>query len=197
MKKSIKIVTCCLLVLSCYMIEVGCKGKETTKQTTVISQVNTPKYTLPKGLEVFYSNPEGRISDSAALMKAPYKLIVDIDFSCPVCIAEVDKWNKFYSDSLKKYQIPVILLCRSDDKYRYMKYLFKTKKLKVFPFPLLLDVNNDVLKLNPKLISTTGKVKAALIDADSKILYTGLPLEGEKDKEDFIKTIASISPLSR
>ncbi|TWF40413.1 hypothetical protein FHW36_10495 [Chitinophaga polysaccharea] len=196
MKESIKTLTSCFLFLSLYVIEVGCKGKEITKQTTTISQVNTQKYTLPKSLETFYTNPERRTADSAALMKAPYKLIVDVDFSCPVCIVEVDKWNNFYSDSLKKYQIPIVLLCRSDDKYRYMKYLFKTQKLKYFPFPLLLDINNETLRLNPKLISATGKVKTVFIGADSQILYTGFPLEGEKDKEDLIKAIASISPVS-
>jgi hypothetical protein len=193
MKKNIEVFICCSLLLACYLTGTGCNSKGNTTQTkdTVVTHIK--KYTLPENLALFLTSPVAGATDSTALMAASFKLIVTMDFSCPVCISEVDKWNDFYEASLKTYQVPMILLCQSHDKYRYMKYLFSSQKLKGFPFPLLLDLDTEGVKLNTHLLTETGKMKAVLIDAGFNILYAGLPMEVEKDRQDLIKAIASVS----
>ncbi|WP_126248343.1 redoxin family protein [Chitinophaga rhizosphaerae] len=195
MKIPYSIGTSCYFILLISLIAVGCKSNITTKQPDEISAPETKKYSFPKNLLTFQTGTFISEIDSATIMNAPYKLIVSIDFSCPVCIAEVDKWRNFYMENLQQRHVMMVLLCQSTDKYRYMKYLFKNKKLKEFPFPIYLDINNEGLKFNPDLTTATGKVKTVLVDADSKILYMGIPFDREENKKDLIKAIDSIGQV--
>lgn len=171
----------CSCMLCCY------SNKSPTDQQ---SKAATNKLRLPDTLITYSIGENSLLLDSGQLANyASLKLYAFIDVSCPSCIADIDQWNNVVPEFMK-YKVPVLLICFSKNNFEYIKYLFENGQVKKFPFPLFLDVNSQLHKLNT-FIKEDESHQVVLTDKHNTILATGNPLFSDDIKALYLNTIAT------
>jgi hypothetical protein len=169
------------ILLFCSIIStfIACKREEVDNEKVKlfknIIEVNLGKKLLiPKDLQP-YSPFNQNLTDSIKLANSSLKLYSLINTSCSTCLEEINKWDSFAS-KLKKYKIPVILICKSNkDNFELLKYLCETKKIKKFAYPFFLDINDDYVNKNP-FMNASRDFETVLTDKNNSILLIGNPL---------------------
>lgn len=182
------------ILMYCFIISmfISCKREqmenEKVKLFKNIIKVNLgKKLVIPKDLQL-YTPFNHNSTDSIKLANSSLKLYSLINSSCSTCLEEINKWDSFAS-KLKKYKIPVILICKSDkDNFELLKYLCETNKIKKFSYPFFLDLKDGYVNKNP-FMNASGDFETVLTDRDNSILLIGNPLHSEEIKQLYLKEI--------
>lgn len=182
------------MLMYCYIISllISCKREqadnEKVKLFKNIVEVNLgKKLVIPKDLQL-YAPFNHNSTDSIKLANSNLKLYSLINTSCATCIEEISKWDSLAS-KLKKYKIPVILICQSNkDNFELLKYLCETNKIKKFTYPFFLDLKDLYVHKNP-FMKASKDFQTVLTDKDNSILLIGNPIHSEGINELYLKEI--------
>lgn len=183
-----KTLTCLGLIFIC----ICCKKEQIKDEkiklfTNVVSENLGKELFIPEDLES-YTPFQPYATDSIQLANSSLKLYSHINTSCSTCLEDIDKWFSFASE-VKKYKIPIILICKSDkDNFESIKYLCETNKIKKFPFPFFLDIKDNYVNKNP-FMNASKDFETVLTDKNNTILLIGNPLHSNEMKELYLKEI--------
>lgn len=186
-----KTLTCLCLVFIC----ICCKKQPIKEEKVrllrdVVAASLGKKLSIPEDLQL-YTPFQPYTTDSIQLANSSLKLYSLINTGCSTCLGEIDKWFSFAS-KIKKYKIPVILICKSDkDNFESIKYLCETNKIKKFPFPFFLDLKDNYVNKNP-FMNASRDFETVLTDKNNTILLIGNPLRSNEMKELYLKEIQKI-----
>lgn len=168
----------------------SCKGKKENKEILSLKNVvnNTigKKLILPDSLEI-YTPFTNYVSDSSEVFNSRYKVFSRIDASCGTCIGSVSSWSKLRSE-FQRYNVPVVLIFHSDDRFELLKYYCESGQIENFPFPFFLDKKNIFVEIN-KFMEENKSFETVLTDADNTILLIGNPIYSEEVKKMYINEI--------
>jgi len=145
---------------------------------------------LPDSMVVYSPFHKGKL-DSAQIANSALKVYSFVDVSCPSCLTNIKNWNKFAS-TLKEYNVPVILICQSEDNYELLKHLCENKRISEFPFPFYFDVKKQFFALN-KLLSPSPNQHTVLTDKNNRILMSGDLTLTETTRKAYLDTIKNLS----
>lgn len=152
------------------------------------SSISANKLRLPDTLLIYNTNMDSLLLDSSEIANHDFlKIYAFIDISCPSCITDIDQWNNIVP-MFKKYNVPVLLICHSKGNFEYIKYLFENGQIKKFPYPLYLDVANQLHQRNT-FIDKNEAHQAILTDRNNTILAMGNPLLSDEVKGIYVTTI--------
>lgn len=152
----------------------------------IIKQTLGTKLVIPKKMDIYKPFTNYKL-DSLGLQKSEYKIYSFLNASCGSCVRKIKYWTTF-SNELSLYNIPIILIIRSDDNFELLKYLINSKELKKFPYPFIFDKKDELMKLN-HFMKESDDFKTILTDKNNKILLMGNPIANEKIKELYLKEI--------
>ena len=169
---------------------VSCKNKQETDEVVSLKQVveNSlgKKLILPNSLQE-YSPFSNYVADSVAVVNSEYKIYSKVDASCGTCISRINLWNGLALE-FRKYNVPVILICDSDDKFELLKYFCESGKIKKFPYPFFLDKKKEFAKLNKFMVANKG-FETVLTKNDNTIVLIGNPIMSAEIKDLYMKEI--------
>ncbi len=144
---------------------------------------------LPHRIEIF--NPYlDKIPDSSDLFSEKSKIYTLINASCATCIPflyDLDSFNRELD--LQKKDAYTIAICRSDDNFQIIKYFFESGKMKKIQIPLVLDLDDKFISLNPNLLNNDLNGLQILTNENNKIWFIGSIKE---NKKQFLKLIPNI-----
>jgi hypothetical protein len=143
------------------------------------------KIVLPGKMEVYnpyVTDVNGRLLQDS---RKPFKIYTTINASCATCLPKLEKWDKFRLQNPDSGNVAIIPICRSEDRFELLKFLFENNKLEKIGLSLRLDYEDSFLIRNKALVKF-GEL-TALTDAEDHVLFTGDPLLSNKDRENFIK----------
>jgi hypothetical protein len=187
-----------ILLLNLFII-ISCKDKEYNKNVeTLKSIVNSnlgKTIIIPDSLQL-YKPFSQYIADSSEIKNAKIKIYSQINASCGTCIGYITKWESL-SLELKKYNIPVILICQSDDDFELLRFFCESKKIMTFSYPFFIDIESEFLNSNP-FMKKSDNFKTVLTDENNTILLMGDPILSAEMKNLYLKEIKkrkNIKPL--
>lgn len=131
-----------------------------TSCTNVNENNATAQYLKLDSLE-FY-NPYNRSPST----KFDYIITKYLNVSCPNCVRDIIQLS---SVSKRLQNCKIRLVCQSEDKFLYFKFLVEEKKFSQTDFPFLLDTANAFSKNNPELKMDLSKV-VIITNPEDKIL---------------------------
>jgi hypothetical protein len=170
-------------MLSCNNIK---NNKEALLLKSIIQDNINKKLILPDSISVY--NPfSNNINDSLSVSNSEFKIYIRLNTSCGSCITEINFWNTL-SEDFKKYNTPIIFICRSDDKFELIKYLCESGKIDKFPYPFFFDEKDEFYKLNG-FMKKSDHFETVLTDKNNRILLMGNPLHSKRIKELYLKEI--------
>lgn len=152
------------------------------KQTIVYKQHTI---LLPDSLVIY--NPFKTKIDSTEIAKSPLKIYSFIDVSCPSCLSSFKKWKSFVNQK-REFNIPVILICQSEDNYELLKYLCEEKDIPELPVPFYFDTKNQFFKKN-KFLNAAPNEHTVLVDENNLVLLKGDPTLSENIKKSYLDVI--------
>lgn len=104
---------------------------------------------MPDTLQVYNPYPEFKLASDSSIRKTfGPKLYTCVNVSCPSCIADIEKWNDWIPEIYQKFKIPVVIICITKDNFEYIQYLFESKEIRPFPFPIYFDIHNKFVSSN-------------------------------------------------
>jgi hypothetical protein len=161
-----------------------------TKKSKNINEITNTgkKLMLPDSL-VLYKPFNDIIIDSNKIVNSTLKIYSYMNVSCPSCLSSIKEWKNIASE-LKGYNIPIILICQSEDNYELFKYLCEKKDIAKFPFPFYFDVKNQFFIRN-KFLTPNPNTHTVLTDKNNKILVSGDLTLSDKIKDLYIDAIKS------
>lgn len=145
------------------------------------------KIVLPGNMEVYnpyVTDVNGRLLQDS---RKPFKIYTTINASCATCLPKLEKWDKFRSQNPDSNNVAIIPICRSEDRFELLKFLYENNKLEKVQLSLRLDYADSFLIRN-KSLSKYGEL-TALTDAEDHVLFTGDPLMSNKDRENFMQSM--------
>ena len=125
--------------------------------------------------------------DSIKIKNADFKIYSLINASCGDCINKINNWEIF-SKELNNYEIPIILIFRSNDNFELLKNMLDMNKVNPFPYPFLFDYKNELIKSN-RFMEESDSFMTILTDNNNSILLMGDPLNSEKIKTLYLNKI--------
>ncbi|GAA3561010.1 hypothetical protein [Snuella lapsa] len=178
-----------VLLMPIYFI-ISCQNVKGEKQIDSIKNQNNgildEKLLIPDSLRI-YAPFNNYISDSLEISNANFKIYSIINSSCITCISNIKLWNSIIVE-FKKYEVPVILICESDDEFELMKYLCESRKINDFSYPFFLDERREWFKLN-KFMKNDDDFNTVLTDVNNKVILKGNPLYSKEIKGLYINKI--------
>lgn len=118
------------------------------------------------------------ILEEGNILNSDYQIYSRIDASCGTCIGEINKWNELIP-VLKRYNVPIILICSSDDDFELLKYFCETSSIEDFGYPFFLDHEN-VFYGNNKFMKN-DKVDISVMLTPVSVILTPLAESGSKN----------------
>ena len=183
-KASFNLVSFLLIIVSFSYCNNSQNHKNTQKQPESEKKVET--VVLPDSLEVY--NPFNTHGiDVNELAKRPLKIYGFIDVSCSSCLTNIKNWAKI-AIKLEKYDIPVILICQSQDNYELLKYLCEKKDIPKLPLPFYFDTKNQFFKKN-KFLNPSPNNNTVLVDKNNLVLLVGDPTLSDNIKDSYFDMI--------
>ena len=158
--------------------------------TNILSGIIGKKLIIPDGL-VTYKPFSGYLLDSISIADSKYKIYTEINVSCGTCINKISKWDSL-SMEFYKYKTPIILICKTEDRFESLKYACETSIIRKFFYPFFLD-NNNLYSANNPFMDKGYDLSTVLTDRNNKILMVGNILDSKILKENFIDIIEGSS----
>ncbi|GAB1464276.1 redoxin family protein [Pedobacter sp.] len=147
----------------------SCSSNDTKKEAVVRRE--GVKFIFPDSLIAYrpfgIENFAGRQDFEANTLR----IVTFIDVSCPSCLSEIKNWEKV-EQKLKKYNVPIIVICQSEDKFETFKFLCEQKKIPELKLPFYLDLKNAFFEKNSSL-SAAKNQHTVLIDQNNNMLILG------------------------
>ncbi len=181
-------------LIVCFILIFASSCFESTNKTTSslegrIDNILGKSLTISSSLNL-YKPFATYLADSTEIVNSNYKIYSYINTSCGSCIASVDLWNKF-SLRIKKYKIPVVLVCGSNDNFEMFKYFCETAEIADFPYPFLLDSKGEYIKLN-EFMAINSNFKTVLVNKDNSIVLLGDPTQSKEMEVLYLNEIKKI-----
>jgi hypothetical protein len=178
-----------LIIIICTCIIVACdyNEKKTREKlfTSIVENNIGKKIILPDNLTVY--NPDSiNNCENYDLISSEFKIYSHIDVSCGSCIGNIEKWNNLIQE-FSKYEVPLILICGSEDEFELFQYLCESGKVDISHYPFYFDVNNDFHNLNTFMIKSD--FETVLADKENNILLIGNPIRSKEMKELYLNVI--------
>lgn len=129
-----------LIVLGLFFLASCVNKKDSRKIETlkrIVDKSLGKKLILPDSLQMFKLKTTS-INDSVSIFNSEYKIYSELNVSCGACLMKIDLWDKLISE-LSQYEIPIILICRSDDNFELIKHLDMSEQIPKFSYPLFFD----------------------------------------------------------
>ena len=180
-----------MIVLCMYLILPACQNKINSKKVeslkTAISSILGEQLILPTELRIYkpFSN---YLADSLDIFNASQRIYSYVNVSCATCVRNINFWSDLIPE-LRKYDVPIILICRSDDEFELFQYLCETGSINEFPYPFVLDVNNEFNKLNT-FMNEIDDFKTVLTNDKNAIILIGNPTTNEEIRKLYLKNIS-------
>lgn len=169
---------------------ISCQNRENQEKEALLKSVVEnclgKKLMIPDSLRI-YAPFFNYIADSVQLSNAKYKIYSHINVSCPTCIHDIKLWNNIITD-FEKLNVPVILICESDDNYELFKYILETGEIRTFSYPFFFDVKRDFYKQN-KFMKESPHFETVLTDSENNILLLGNPIRSQEMKAMYLNEI--------
>lgn len=147
------------------------------------------KLILPDSLRLY--KPFSKVvTDRAEMAGAKFKIYTHIDVSCSVCVNSIKSWDSI-APQFFQFKTPFFLICGSNDDFEFMKYLFESKEIKSFPYPLFLDLNDQYIA-NNQFMNESSHFETVLTDDKDKILLLGNPIHSVKTREMYLNELNKI-----
>ena len=179
-----------IMLFILFSIITACKNKDQVEKIeslkSVVENSLGKKLMIPDSLQV-YSPFKNYIADSTAVLNSDYKIYSKLNASCGSCISHINLWNDLASE-FRKYKVPIILICDSDDQFELIHYFCESGKIKDFGYPFFLDKKNEFAKIN-KFMMTDKNFETVLTDKNNTILLMGNPMASKGIKELYLKEI--------
>ncbi|MEJ5995227.1 hypothetical protein WG904_12430 [Pedobacter sp. Du54] len=182
-----------LFILSCACLCYSCKGKsslgnakEGKPEVIGIGKI----LMLPDSMEVYRPFPN-YLLDSGKINQSTLKIYTFINVSCSTCLEDIEKWSRLNS-KLRKYNVPIVVICESKDKFEVFKYFCEQGTIKKFPYPFFLDLKNEYVKKNPFVFTHAG-FKTLLTNQENKILLAGDPIHFESKEKEYLSVLSKYS----
>jgi len=171
-------------------LTISCQNKENQKREahlkSVIENCLGKKLTIPDSLRI-YAPFYNYIADSVQLSNARFKIYSHINASCPTCVRDILLWNNIIP-SFEKFEVPVILICESDDNFELFKYIIESGEINNFSYPFFLDVKCDFFTQN-KFMKESPQFETVLTNRDNTILLLGNPIRSKEMKNIYLNEI--------
>lgn len=169
---------------------ISCQNRENQEKEALLKSVVEnclgKKLMIPDSLRI-YAPFFNYIADSVQLSNAKYKIYSHINVSCPTCIHDIKLWNNIITD-FEKLNVPVILICESDDNYELFKYILETKEIRTFSYPFFFDMKRDFYKQN-KFMKESPHFETVLTDRENNILLLENPIRSQEMKAMYLNEI--------
>lgn len=164
----------------------SCKDKVNPEVKIIVENNIGKKFIIPDSL-IAYNPFTNYIADSIGISNASFKIYSKINASCGTCISKINNWNKI-ANEFKKYGVPVILICQSDENFELIKYFCESGEIESFPYPFFIDKRNELTELNDFMKKVVG-FETVLTNRENKIIALGDPLRFEKIKKIYLDEI--------
>jgi len=169
-----------------FVLLFSCNAKpKTTEAISAIKKIEG-KFVMPDSIAIYNPFQENRTA-SNEIENAPLKIYTFVDTSCPSCLTNINNWSLAASE-LKKYNIPIIMICQSEDNFELLKYLCEKKDIAGYPFPFYFDLKNQFFLLN-KFLDITPHHHTVLTDSTNQILVAGDLTHSQEVKQLYIDKI--------
>lgn len=147
---------------------------------------------MPDTLQVYNPYPEFELASDSSIRKTfGPKLYTCVNVSCPSCIADIEKWNDWIPEIYQKFKIPVVIICITKDNFEYIQYLFESKEIRPFPFPIYFDIHNKFVSSNAIFLNRSSHY-TVLTSKEGKVILRGNPFESQQTKTLFINALKSL-----
>lgn len=182
-----------LLVFIFIFVIISCK--DTRDEEKMVSFKNIiqdnlgNKLILPDDLPIYtpFANTD---VDSTRISNYRYMIYTYINTSCTACIDNFNAWNNI-APEFGMNNVPVFIICGSDDGFELIKFLCESGGIKDFPYPFLLDEKNDFLNLNPYM-KEHGSFQTVLTNNKHEILMIGNPIYSEEIKKMYLMKLQEL-----
>ena len=180
----------CVILLIFSSCTISCKNVRDKKNTQrelkeVIDDILGKKVFFPDTIQFYYSSSD-YVLDSAKIFNSDYIILTYLDASCGNCIGDIKDWGTIVP-LFRKYSVPVVLICGSDDDFAMFDYLCDLGKIS-FQYPFVLDINNKYLK-NNEFMKLNEDFKTLLVNNHNEILLLGNPIRSKAIKDLYLKEI--------
>ncbi|MFC3560509.1 hypothetical protein [Pedobacter jamesrossensis] len=141
MKKMLRYLNLATIILFMFCFGTGCKN---LNENTYAEQ-----YLKLNSLELY--NPYNRSTPT----KSDYIITKYLNVSCPNCVRDIKQLSAV---GKRLPNCKIRLVCQSEDKFLYFRFLIDENKFSQTDFPFLLDTGNVFSKNNPELKMDLSKV---------------------------------------
>ena len=159
-----------------------------SKQIETHSQKIEGTITLPDSLDIYNPFNENN-TNNAATTGSTLKIYTFVDTSCPSCLSNINNWNKIALE-LRKHQVPIVMICQSEDNFELLKYLCEKKDIAGYPHAFYLDIKDQFFTKN-EFLKPLPNMHTVLTDSNNKILLSGDLTLSEEVKQQYIDVIKS------
>lgn len=181
-----------MMLLLIILVSTSCISKhnnnnnnnEEIRLKNIIEGVLGEKLNVPDNVKVYKPLSEYKL-DSTEMFSSNFKIYSHVNVSCGTCVRNIDLWNSFIAE-LKKYDIPIILICSSNDNYVLLEYVCEREQKLSFEYPFILDTKNEFLKKN-QFMNECQDFKTVLTNKDDEILLIGNPINNKGIKNIYLK----------
>lgn len=116
------------IILLAVVIITSCRNKgsniDVAYLKSIVDSTLGKKLIIPDSLRI-YKPVSKYTADSVSISKADLKIYSCINTSCGSCIAGINLWKNI-SAQISKHNIPIILICESDDEFELLRYFCKS-----------------------------------------------------------------------
>lgn len=178
------------LLIFISLVASSCKQEKKMDSNALVSSIEKylgTKLSLPNDLIKYEPFSKNQINDTDAIQNSEFKIYSLINASCGTCINSINFWNEF-ALSIKKYNVPVILICYTDDNFELFKFYCESGEIKTFPYPFFLDSMNTY-SIQNTFVEENKSFRTVLTDRNNKILLIGDPSSSKGMQELYVNEI--------
>lgn len=172
-----------LFIISVLFFLLACK-KSTTDIEQLVKEWNRKEIIFPERV-VFTKLGHDTVAYETS--NSQYRIITYIDSSgCTSCRMQLDRWKNVIAefDSVTSHSVPILFFIFPKNKSD-IQFMLKYKK---FDYPVCLDLDNSLGKLNK--FPLQEKYQTFLLDKDNKVILIGNPTYNYKIKELYLEFLS-------
>lgn len=153
---------------------------------SVAEKALNQKLYIPDSLDIYIPFPNC-LKQKEEMLNTKFQIYSKVDASCGTCIGEINSWNELIHD-FSIYNVPIFLICSSDDNFELIKYFCESSLITDFGYPIFFDKKNEFVKEN-EFMAIDKNFETVLIDKNGNIIALGNPVHSKGIKEIYLNEI--------
>jgi hypothetical protein len=183
-----------ILVASLTLVLTACKDKKAAEASRIVKTWIGKEIQFPEDIQCCILGKETDSDFCIDLLRRNYKILLYVDsLECSSCRLKLPEWKQLIeeSDSIFQGDLGFVLFFQPKNR-RDMVNVFKQAN---FTYPLFLDINNSINKLNH--FPQQQPYQCFLLDKNNKVLMIGNPALNPKIWDLYKKHISGNNPSQR